>query len=57
MGFRCSDSPADVKSDVGKSRDGGTSEIPLDVVSSIEIEGRIDCAESKSMMFAVVALM
>ena len=28
--FRCSDSPADVKTDVGKlAGDGGTSEIPL----------------------------
>ena len=48
--FRCSDPPAEVKTDAGKSGDGSTSEIPWDVVSSSEIEGEIDCAESISIM-------
>ena len=50
VGFRCSDSPTEVKADAGKLGDGGTSKIPWYVVSSTEIEGEVDCAESISIM-------
>jgi hypothetical protein len=56
VGFRCSDSPSEVKADAGRSGYAGPSEIPWDVVSSIEIESGVDVLNQNQSCLAVAAL-